>query len=286
MRFRFGTIFALLLIAAGLMAFVIPQRDVSAVSGLMQSLLAPVASPVRSAAMVALPARAASGDTGGDGGKSREQQTIVEENLQLRQSVASLSAQLEELKRLNADRAMLGPVRDQCVPVRVQGAPNLPARDSLSVVTGTSIYVAQDMPVLYSGGLAGRLNGVSIGGATVRLVTHVDSRIQGRFGRFVRDAGGAVRFAELQTPPPLVQGLGSGAMAVRNLPLADVQQAGLAVGDWVVLADNTWPANMQGFKIGRVTEIGKRADGPLHADIRIVPDSDLTRLTEVMVMNR
>lgn len=286
MRFRFAHIFTLLLIAGAVMAFVIPQRDATAITGVLQAILAPVSSPVRSGALVLLPARGGGPDAGGPAGAARVQQSIVEENLLLRQELSSLTAQLEDLKRLNADRALLGPVREQCIPVKVVGFDARPARETLSVVTGASVYVAQDMPVLHTGGLAGRLFAVGIGGAKVRLVTDPESRIQGRFGRFVRDDSGAVRFVELQTPPPLVQGLGSGTMAVRNLPIRELQQAGLAVGDWVVLADNTWPANLQGFKIGRVTEIGARTDGPLHADIRITPDTELTRLAEVMVMNR
>jgi cell shape-determining protein MreC len=142
------------------------------------------------------------------------------------------------------------------------------------------------MPVLTSGGLLGRTFAAGLGAAKVRLITDTESRIAVRFGRFVQDAAGRVTFVELQTPEPLAQGLGRGVMSVRNLAAKDVAQAGISIGDWVVLADGSFPSNLQGFKVGQVTEIGARADGPLHADIRIAPAAKLAGLRQVMVMNR
>src|SRR5262249_27539951 len=107
-------------------------------------------------------------------------------------------------------------------------------------------------------------------------------RVQGRFGRFTAEA----KYVGIATPPPLVEGRGKGEMAIRNLTAKDAEGAGIQVGDWVIGSDPDWPTFLQGYKLGRVSEVTRRTDAPLFAEIWVKPTSDLMALREVMIVNK
>src|SRR4051812_22595122 len=102
-RFRFNQVFVALLCLSFLSAFVIPAAYTNRVRNL-QGIFAPVSRPAR-AIGYALHNRFAP-----PAPDSRDAADVKEENHQLRAELASLSGQLEELKRINADRSNLGPL--------------------------------------------------------------------------------------------------------------------------------------------------------------------------------
>ena len=84
----------------------------------------------------------------------------------------------------------------------------------------------------------------------------------------------------------LVRGDGGGTLVCEMINLADAATYHLHAGDWVMLDDPDWPVHLQNYRIGRIVSIGKRKDGPLFAEIRIRPYSDLKKLREVMVLTK
>jgi hypothetical protein len=285
-RIRFNHVFIALVLGSAISAFVLPVRVTDRLRAPVQILFAPVSRPVHVAAAGVLdrisPERIV--DEGTVGGVRREAEDVVTENQQLRLAVASLTGQLEELKRINADREALGDVRQLCMPVPVAGG-DAGGRESL-LLQRTGSPLRAGMPVLYSGGIAGRLEHAGAGGGRVRLVTDRGFRMTGSFGRFITTGDGRVEFVRIATPQPLVEGIGNGQMRIRNLPLEQVRSASLAAGDWLVLSDPDWPANLDGYRIGRVEVITAASDAPGFADVRLRPERELLRLREVMVMNR
>jgi hypothetical protein len=210
---------------------------------------------------------------------------IRRENDELKVTVASLEAQLEAMKKLNADREMVGRVRPYCTPVSVVG-PDSGERDSLSLSLSQVGSLERGMPVVYSGGLVGRVARAGPGGAQVQLVTDKGFKATGLFGRFVRKSESEYEFQRTATEVPLVEGLGKGVMAVRNLKLREVKDVGLKEDDWVLLDDVDWPMILAGQRMGRIVSIRPRTDAPLMAEIRLQPMRNLLELREVMVMTK
>ncbi|MGH7214582.1 MAG: rod shape-determining protein MreC [Tepidisphaeraceae bacterium] len=287
-RLRFKHIFVALLVLALLSAFVLPARYTTPARATAQGLFAPVAKPANALAR-SLHTRFVGDkrvDDANPAGPPRPAQDVLAENERLRVALANLTSQLDGLKRLNADREMLGDVRPLCKPVAVVGSDSGP-RESLVLMASSLEGLRPDMPALHPGGVAGRVERAGVGGAQVRLITDRGFRVTGSFGRFVKKDDGTMEFARTALPPVLVEGVGDGVMLARLLNQRDVQAAGVAVNDWVVLDDPTdWPPALQGYKLGRVTELGRRPDNALFAQIRIEPGQDLIKLREVMVMVR
>jgi hypothetical protein len=284
-HFRFNHVFTVLLVLSAGSAFVISPRVSDRVRASAQGLFAPISRPVHLAGgwLHARIGNVEPMDMAAANAPPRAEPVVYQENEQLRLIVASLTAQLEELKRINADREALGDVRALCTPVAVIGGDS-GTRDSLAVQRPAGIELRAGMPVLYAGGLAGRIERAGATGAQVRLITDRGFRITGSFGRFVATEAGAVEFVRIHTPAPLVEGTGKGTMSVRNLPMAAVESAGLAPNDWVVLDVNDWPMNLAGYKVGRVVSITDRSNAPGFAEIHLQPSRNLLRLREVMVL--
>jgi cell shape-determining protein MreC len=287
---RFNHIFTVLLLLAILGAFVVPSAPLETPRALVGGLFYPVAKPAR--AIAEWSHRRAMGNhvpddaTVGTGEKARPSAQIRQENEALRVTVASLSSQLDALKQLNADRQLIGPVLPLCTPVPVTGA-DAGTRQSLMLETFGSGDIRVGQPVLYSGGIAGRIARAAVGTAQVRLITDRNFRVSGRFGRFVKDAAGNVSFKIIPTAqPPLLEGMGDGAMRIRNVDRKDITAAHLAPGDWVVLADPEWSDVLQGYKLGQIRDITARPDNPLFAQIELQPVAYLLQLREVMFLNK
>jgi hypothetical protein len=136
--------------------------------------------------------------------------------------------------------------------------------------------------------VAGRIDRVGVTGAHVQLVTDIGFTATGRFVRFVRegDRVQAVGVAEQLLPIVIVQGAGRGEMAITNLPMQQVIDAGIKQDDWIVLADNNWPDAVQNMRLGRVASIGRSKRAILYAEIRLYPETGLLRLNDVWVMTK
>lgn len=288
---RFRHIFVVLLFLAAVGAFVVPAQSGDGVRAVVAGIFIPVSWPVRTLAGWAhdrLVGNHPPDDQAVGGGKSRAIDAIRLENESLRITVANLTSQLGALKQLNADRQMLGAVRPLCEPFAVVGADS-GSRRSLILQTAGHGDIQEGQPVLYYGGIAGRVEKTGIGSAIVRLVTDRSFRLTGGFGRFERDEGGHVLFHPLtlsRSQPPLLEGTGRGTMIIENVDMKDVKDVELKPGDWVVLADRDWPIQLQGYKIGQVESIDTRPSAPLFARIEVRPLRNLMQLKEVMVMNK
>jgi cell shape-determining protein MreC len=294
-QLRFNHVFVGLLALSVLSAFVLPARITNPARANVQNIFAPVAAPVRKIAS-AISGRVSADkliDDARHDGSHREVKDVLDENAQLRQRIASISGQLEELARINAERAMIGEdLRKLCTPVSVFGGDS-GTRQSLSLM-GTSLDgIREGMAVLYPGGVAGQVERVGVGGAQVRLVTDTDSKLICVFKRFTRDANGRIDFQRIVLPaqgvpfpPQVAEGAGNGRLVVKHLAARDVDSAGVAVNDWVVLEDPEWPLILRGQKIGKIIDIHTSYNGPLFKDVMIEPAQRLMTLREVMVVTK
>lgn len=282
-QLRFNQVWWGLLGLATLSAFVISPAAGERVKGFTQNVFAPVARPVRvmGASVREHLVGAPQLDEGATPGHPRADQTVAAENRDLRLRVANLTAQVEALRQVARERELLGDANQFCSAVNVTGGDS-GSREALLLQTTGADHIEVGMPVLFPGGIAGQISMAGAGGSRVRLITDPGFRVQGKFGRFLPD-GGYIKFDNLL---PLAEGVGRGQMVVRNLTARDVQTAGIQQGDWLVVADPDWPTALQGYKLGRVTDVTTQASSALMAEIHVRPAGDLMALREVMVMNR
>lgn len=216
---------------------------------------------------------------------ARTPQTVLEENARLWLEMSNLQMKFDQLNQLNEDRKMVGDVRPLCKPAAVTGADSSGFRESLLLSQSGFSGFKNEMPVLFSGGLVGKITAAGLGGAQVQLITDPAFKVTGRIGQYKTDADGHQKLEWVEHLQPLVQGMGHGAMAIRNMiSMEQVKDLGIGVNDLVVLDDREWPPNLQGYWVGRVTAVHPQQNAPLFADIRIEPISNLMRLKEVMVM--
>jgi cell shape-determining protein MreC len=274
---KFNHVFAALLFISALSAFVIPQRYTARAQPQVQSLFQPVARPVRSVAgwlnerLIKPPPR----DT-------RDFDTIVAENEELRQETARLTHALVEFRRREEEWARLGPIRDSCTLLKVVG-PDTGGRESLLLPGSTFEGLRQGQFVLFSGGVAGiieRPPGAL--GAQVRLVTDAGMKVEGYFARFSNK-----QYVPRQTSAALFVGVGGGAMRCeKQLTMEEVKLEGVQLGDEVFVQDKDWDERLYGQRLGKVVRIEPHVDAPLYADIRVEPTSNLLRLSNVMVLTK
>ena len=273
---RFQHVFAVLMGLSVLTAFVLPERLANKTQPQLQALFAPVARPA------GLLAASVMNHVAPDPVRDRRStDEIRRENQELKAQFANVSYQLEDLRRRNAERQKLGPIRDLCLPVTVVGQDS-GTRESLSLAGSSLEGLREGMPVLYPGGVVGQIERAGVGGAQVRLVTDIGFRIRANFAQFRRRPDNQIEFVQLETPPVLVEGISRGAMIVRSLTVVEASK--LSEGNWVVASEPDWPPRLKGQPLGKITRIGRRRDAPLYAEIRIEPESNLMKLREVMVM--
>src|SRR5438067_2172490 len=113
-RLRFNQVFVGLLALSFLSAFVVPAKLTNPLRSI-QGLFYPASAPARAIGM-ALNRRYERPPK-----DDRAANDVRAENRQLRQLVSELTAQLEDLQRVNADRKLLGDVQKLCSPVKVVG---------------------------------------------------------------------------------------------------------------------------------------------------------------------
>lgn len=208
----------------------------------------------------------------------RTYREIAEENRLLRSDIASLTEQLRRLQVVNAAREAMGPLRDKTRPMRVVGT-DTTIRKSL-ILHGVVEGLTVGAPVLYPGGLVGRLDRIG-NGAQAQIITDPAFRITARFARL--DLGSNPPVRPVGNFTFLLEGDGEGGLVARNVTLDQVGQSGVANHDWVVIADPDWPEIVQGSRVGEVVRIDQ-GKAPKFAEIRVRPQQELLRLEEVMVL--
>jgi cell shape-determining protein MreC len=274
-------------------AFLIPPSYTARVTPRLEWLFAPVARP---AGAIAGWAHGRSSELPAD---ARPERKIVAENDELRQQNVYLRQRVEDLERVNADRAQLGDLRTLCTPVPVIGG-DPGTRESLAVEASSLGGLRDGMYVIYPGGIVGTLRS-GVAGGQVELITNPGKRVYAYFsgkrdgpaakgqaadGKDDRPAN-AAGFVRLNKERVLVEGAGKGHMVVRLAKVSDVNRKwGLQKGDWVVLDDDEWPLRLHGVRIGWVADIVSSRDNPLFCEIRITPAADLMKLREVMVLTK
>lgn len=281
---RFNHVFALLMLACGAAAFLVPSRYAGRVRGRVDAVLAPVALPVRHLAH-AISARLAAAppglsDTGADASVAARAEV---ENL--RAAVASLTVQLAEMRRLAGARELAGDAHRYSVPLRVIGAEDGP-RHVLLLRAGAEDGIAPGMPAVWRDSLVGRITSAGGGSARLRLVTDRGFRASAAFGTFRAGADGtSVEFVAAATPPPLVEGRGDGLLAAANLTCRQLEEAGVKPGHWAVLRDaDDWPLLVNGYVLGQVEHIAPQSSAKLFAEVLIRPKVNARQLREVMVV--
>lgn len=279
---RFHHVFLVLMLLALVSAFILKPEQSARLQPQVQTLFAPIASPL-SAIGRAIESRLRRPDAV----DPRSATAVREENEALRVENASLQAQLDDLKILNADRESLGEIRKQSRPYAVV-AKDSGNREAVSIGGSSLQGLAVDQPVIYRGGLAGRVSAmVGVGGAKVRLITDTGFSMTGGFGRFVATPEGAVRFVPIKLSTAAtawVRGMGNNTLVIDTISMKDVTESGLKPRDWVVLDDPAWPPNLQGYAIGEIKSIAPRPDSPLFAKITLEPAKRLKLLTDVNVV--
>ena len=281
---RANPLFSILMFLGLVSAFLLPSNFTESTAPQLQYLFAPVARPVRAIAgsfhdrMSGPPPR----DPRAPVQIAQQNRDLIELNLQLMHEV-------EDLRRLNTDRAQLGSLRPLCTPVPVIG-PGLDGRDALQLQASKFSGLRDGMCVIYSGDIVGTLKQVGVAGGQVQLVTDPGYRVFGYFRSYrapgkpskgTKVEAGHVRLGEAV----MVEGTGQGTMKCPLVTWKQVQEWGLAVGDFVMLEDDRFPRVAQGLRIGKVVSIAPRK-GNLHADIRVKPDNDFKRMSEVMVLTK
>lgn len=246
----------------------------------IQTVFAPIAGPARAVGRLVEKrfAKPAAVDP-------RSTAVLSAENEELRVLTASLSAQLEDLKLLNRDRDLLGDVRKQSKTYAVI-ANDAGTRDALSIGGSTLEGLQVGQPVIFVGGLAGRIVQAGVAGAKVQLITDIGAKpITGTFGRFQTGEDGKPEFLHLRlasTAVVLVQGAGNNTLVSDKIAMKDAEP--IHPGDWLVLDDSSWPANLQGYKIGQVAAKIPLPASPLFAKITIEPSVELKGLRDVSVV--
>jgi hypothetical protein len=203
---------------------------------------------------------------------------LAVENDKLRQQVAHLNQQLEELKNVEAERRRMGDLLEYCTPVAVMGGDSSSTRESISLAPLSGVSLQADLPVLSPEGLVGKITE----GGRVRLITDRNYTIIAQFGRFVDG-----KWTIIATPKASVVGMGGGQMQVTNLTVAEAKD--LRPEDWVIIHDpdafgRPFSSILQGRKIGQIDSIRPLPSKPLFAEIVVRPKENLRTLKEVMVM--
>jgi cell shape-determining protein MreC len=214
---------------------------------------------------------------------NRDAEDVKDENFELRKKVNLLNVQIEQLQAQLGERQSLGDLQSLCDRFVIAGADS-GTREGL-FLGGTLNNIALDQPVLSNGCLIGKIDRLNIGSAHVRLVTDPGSAVTAYFIRFVKTPTG-IESQRVSQLLPIVQGAGSGKLTIINLPFKDVTDANLQPEDWLILADETFPAAVQHIPIGKIATITQWSRAPLFAEIRLEAQPGYMHLRDVWVMTR
>ena len=251
-----------------LSAFALPRRATDLSGTSLQAILIPISRPTYKIAS-AIRGRTSAQPMQDD----RASRTIEQENLALKYQILRMTSEIDQLQERAGERASLGGFESFCDRFEVTAA-DAPPREGITV-TGSGVGSLQlDQAVLSSGSaisLIGRVNRMGALAAHVRLISDPGFAVTGHFVSYSTSDG-----AHNQDLPALVKGRGEGEMMIDNLPMEDVQKAGLKSGDWVVLSDESFPRELQGIRIGRIESIQPLPKQPLFALIQLSPEQNLS----------
>ncbi|HWE04760.1 MAG TPA: rod shape-determining protein MreC [Tepidisphaeraceae bacterium] len=268
-------VFVVLMVLAGLSAFLVPTRYLQGSVPEVGVLFAPVSWP--SGAIAAWAHDKIAPELSPD---QRAGETVKRENQILKNEVSGLRERLLAFQKLEEYRRLIGDIRPFCTPYRVIGADS-GARASL-IIRGSSLQGLRDgMFVLYPAGIAGQVRRAGPAGVRVQLITDPGFLVRVGFARFQNG-----KYTLLNAPQAVVQGAGKGMMQILGRTVEEIKAAGLKPGDYVILTEPDWPPYLQGWHLGRITAIGVRSDHPLFAQITVEPPQNLLLLNEVMIVTR
>ena len=198
---------------------------------------------------------------------------VVEENAQLRATVARLQLQLDLNQSSSAQLAQLLALEHLPylgnLPTVTAQTIDLQTSNYAATITlgkGTSSGILVGMPVVGAGGLVGEVTATSNSTATVQLVTDAASAVAVRFGT----AG------NLAT----AQGQGPGRTLEANYVPAGTSLRPGELFSTSGLAGGRYPA---GIPVGRVASASSSA-GAAQADVSLTPAADLAHLDYVDVV--
>jgi cell shape-determining protein MreC len=281
---RFNHVYALLLLVCAATAF-IPHRFTDPLCAQFQGIYAPVSRPAL--AIVELIHSRLNREPTPDAispGTPRSDADIREENLELHQSLALLTNQIQYLQQRIAEREKLGTLADLCTPYTVS-ATDAGSGESLVIGGGNLAGLKAKMPAVFSGGLAGWLQTPGLVGTRVRLITDRGFRVTGTFIRFIKGPTGRTELVPIATHPVLVAGEGDNTLLVEAMHTEDAQK--INVDDWVELNDSDWPAPVQGVLVGRVVAPPSSSRQSIGFDqIRLEPATRLMQLRELMIVDK
>ncbi len=286
-QLRFNHIAIGLMALSFISAFLAPPRFTNPARGELAGVFSPISRPVRGiSAMIYGRFHPVVVVDDASPQSPRSAQTLLEENRELNLKLASLQVQIDDLSKLNADREKMGNIASLCRPANVTGSDSSTGRESLliSASSGTGLTVGRAV-LCAPHNLMGRIVSAGLDSAQVQLITDPGVAIMCRIAQYKPDDTGALTLEWIKDLPVLVQGIGKGGMTVRsNLPMARIDELHIKPGDIVGLNDPEWPANLQGWCVGRIAKISSQAKSALVSDIRVEPIDDLTLQKEVMVM--
>ena len=283
---RFNHVFLALLLFCAFSAFLLP-RFVDPARAPLQNVFFLVSKPARSTAQWfrnRVEPRRTPDSYSPD--HPRSDSEIRAENLEYHDTIANLLTRLQALEQAESQRAAMGALRNLCTPFGVTGGDTAAGpRQSLTIGGSTLDHLKAGMPVVFPGGLAGRLDAPGLVGTRVRLITDRGFAMTGVFKRYTRTANGSPTLLAITKVPRLVKGAGDNRLLTDPLQQAVAKQ--IEVNDWFFLDDLDWPKVTQGEQIGRVTKGPTTIpSAPGFAEIQIEPATDLTQLNEVLVVTK
>jgi hypothetical protein len=275
-RLRFGQVFFAVMALSLVSSFVAPPRFGSGGRLRFDSLLIPVSEP--SFHLVNWARRLLTRQTPRD---NRADETIIAENLALKEQVRNLNLDIERLERVAGERTTLGDLKSFCDRFRVAGTDG-DNRDGLFIAGLGMSRVAKDQAVITEENqlveLVGKITDASAVSAHVRLLSDAGFVVTGRFMTFTASH----EWKEKPDVVAIVSGSGKNGMSITNVHLEDVPDVN--PGDWVVLSDDNWPTAVQRQRIGRIVSKDPLARQSQFADIRLVTDANMMHAPDVWVM--
>ena len=150
------------------------------------------------------------------------------------------------------------------------------------MVQGSDDGLAPEMVAEYTGGMVGKLEIVGLGTVHVRLITDKRSAIEVKFRHYLKDTSD---YPYLPQEAKIARGTGDGRLVIemkKEEAFPPGKVGALAVGELVAAEDRSLPVFVRGLKLGEIESItpGKL---PLFVNIIVRPDTDLMKLSEVMV---
>jgi hypothetical protein len=284
-QLRFNHVLAVLMLLAALAAFVIPQRISAPAQAQLQVLFSPISRPIYSIAGWVHDRSAPQPSPRAEGSpdEPRSIDELIRENNDLRQQNLMLAGQLDKLKELDAERAKVGNLQDQCIVVAVTGGDS-GFTDTLHLAAGSLQGLADGMVVLTAEGLIGRLDKVGLAASQVQLITAKGSKIYIKFARFTTDGKGGTVRQDISYPRSVAVGLGNGQLAVQLQQWDQIKNV-VQPNDLAILDDADWPKGVTHYVVGEVTDVKRQSSATGFGQILIESRIDTAR-KEVMVLKR